>query len=173
MRRMRRITALLALALLLAAGAYPQARRRRAAPKPPPEPAPEFVAHSLDAPDDGEVVGHTYSNKFFGLRVTIPQGWVVLNEVGKQEFMERSKSAIAPKSADERKRMEQSLARSYNLLTAGQHTIAPQGETSASLLCVAERLPFANLTARQYMALLQGQLGTHQLQVRDRRRVRR
>jgi hypothetical protein len=137
----------------LCAPAQSQSRRKRAR-KPAKPPATEFIASSLDSPADGEVSGRVYANKFFGLRLTFPDGWFVLSEAGKQAVMESGKTKIKPLNPQEQKMMEQSFDRTFNLLTVGQYLVAPPGQSSATLMCMAEVLPVVNLTSAQYITMM-------------------
>ena len=151
----KRTACLLALALLLCAPARPQSRRRGGhKPTARPSAAGDFIASSLDGPNDGEINGRVYANKFFGLRLTFPEGWFVLSEAGKQAVMESGKTRMKPLSPQEQKMFEQSIDRTYNLLTVGQYFVAPPGKSSATLMCMAEVLPVLNLTSRQYMTFM-------------------
>jgi hypothetical protein len=141
------LAAAVALALLLAPAVRPQGRRRRT-PQPPPRPAPEFIARSLESPDAGEVAGRIYTNKFFGLRLSYPEGWFVLSDVGKEAIKERAPEIVKP--GQPRRDIERALERTYNLFSVAQYFTAPPGETSASMLCVAEALPVTNLTPLQF-----------------------
>ena len=143
--------ALLLLCLLtLCAPAHAQRRGSRARKPATKRASPEYVARSLDSPTDGAVAGHTYTNKYFGLKINFPESWFVFNDVGKGELKENTKTILKPRTEMEQKAMESSLERTLNLLVVNQSLSATPEHPGANLLVVAELLPVLNMTAAQY-----------------------
>lgn len=149
---MRSVKIVLCLLSALMVCAPARAQRRRKSTRPPASrpTGPVYVANSLDSPTDGEVKGQTYTNKYFGMKLTFPEGWFVLNDVGKEEAKERAKTMVAPKSALEKQMIEQSLERTFHLLYVKQYLDATPERPSANLIVVGELLPVMNMTPVQY-----------------------
>lgn len=159
---MRKLTAASAVTLFAALAVLcPAARAQKPRPKPSPaaqRPARGVVVPPPGArPDAGEVAGQIYTNKFFGLSMTFPDGWLILSETGKADIMEGGKQFITGTPA-EKAQLERALARTHNLFSVMENSPARAGQVPASLMCVAETLPVLNLTAGAYLKVMRDML---------------
>ena len=123
---------------------------------PPTPPAPlsrtvPFDDSKTPRPDAGRIVGATYSNAYFGLQLTIPQGWTVHDEETNKKIMERGKEFAKAESAQQQAAYDASIQRTLTLLTITSGTTLSSSTTGFQ--CMAERLPAAT-TARDYVSSL-------------------
>lgn len=160
---MRKFTAAAAAVIVFAAPSIlcpaALAQKKQQPPRPKPAPAARRPAQGIVItrpdlrPDAGQVAGQIYTNKFFGLSMTFPDGWLILSESGKADIMEGGKQFITGTPA-ERVQLERSLARTHNLFSLMEGTPAQAGQVPASLMCVAETLPVVNMTAGAYLKVM-------------------
>lgn len=89
MRRLPTHLLLLAMALAaLAPSISAQSRRATSQPPPPPPPPPRRPIEN-NGNTLGELHESTYVNKYFGMEMTAPEGWLILN----QDFGKRAQEA--------------------------------------------------------------------------------
>ncbi|HJQ31608.1 MAG TPA: hypothetical protein VJ866_05500 [Pyrinomonadaceae bacterium] len=100
------------------------------------------------APDYGTLDGSVYTNRFFGLTLNIPEGWLPQGEHAKQEIREKGRELIGPDDPE----VERNARRVFNLLTVFRYPPGTSGPVNPTLLCSAERLPAAGVTDAVYMA---------------------
>jgi hypothetical protein len=107
-------------------------------------------------PDYGLVEGSTYTNQFFGLTLTLPEGWQAHGEAAKKEIRAAGQGLIGPKDPAKIAEVERNARRTFNLLTVTQYPLGASGPVNPTLLCFAERLPAtaADLTDAVYMAAM-------------------
>jgi hypothetical protein len=135
---MRRLTkTVISAVLLLSSTAGVAGRGIRAAPQTPPH-APKPI-------DLGRVEAGKYVNDFFGLSLSIPQGWAVQGATEKQVIMKHGRETVET-NADERKKagMEAAVARSAFLLSLTKYPLDPPPvDFNAHFGLIAERIPTA------------------------------
>lgn len=146
------------LALLLFCMPILSQIRLQTEPPPPPRPLAIPNITAISKPDEGEVVGHTYSNKFFGLQLTFPEDWFVFSEAGKQAAREAGKKLIKAPDTITQAQIERAEERALNLLTVEKYLATPEGKHNSNFLCFAELLPVINVTPSQYLTALKTQI---------------
>jgi hypothetical protein len=102
-------------------------------PPPPPPPAP--------AVDAGTITDSTYVNDYFGMRMTIPEGWNVYDAQGKRMIMESGRKQITAGDKKIQDGLDASIARTVNLLTASKLPQNEAGPGNAIFACGAEPVP--------------------------------
>lgn len=103
-------------------------------------PKPEIPAGARSqAPLDlGHLDGLNYVNDFFGLSLSIPANWIVVNGQRNKEILDESKKLLENEEARKRTEYEKSIEKSTILLGL---TRLPAGTpNNASFIVVAERL---------------------------------
>jgi hypothetical protein len=110
---------------------------RGAQPKPPEK---KSSAGGI-VPDEGRVAGATYTNGFFGLSLTIPEGWRVADKAIAQQIDRQGADLVAGDSAEKRARLREAASKNINLITMGK--LIPVGDMSESALLIvgAEAVP--------------------------------
>ncbi|HKG13254.1 MAG TPA: hypothetical protein VKB12_07940 [Pyrinomonadaceae bacterium] len=119
------------------------------------------------APDYGSVEGSTYTNQFFGLTLTFPEGWQPHGEAAKKEIRAAGQGLIGPKDPAKVAEVERNARRVFNLLTVTQYPLGASGPVNPTYLCFAERLPAAaaDLADTDYVAALKKSLQATQARV--------
>jgi hypothetical protein len=113
------------------------AQKRRVAPKPPAKKPGVAVI----VPDEGTVVGSTYTNEYFGLQLTIPEGWRIADKASAQKIDQLGADLVAGDSAEKRAQLREAASKNINMLTMGK-LIAVGGVSESALLIVgAEAVP--------------------------------
>ena len=151
----RVLTTTLLAALSLAAAGPARAQNSGAAKiQPTRRPAAAQGAASVDL---GTVEGGRYSNNYFGISFSIPQGWFVHDMEMRKALVERGKELVG-EGATNRKMsdLEASIARTVYLLNVSKHDPrAPASSFNAQLACLAERVPTAVVkTGTDYLTLM-------------------
>lgn len=124
-------------------------------PPPPPPPAPK---ETPPAPiDPGRLEGSRYVNDFFGVSLSVPEGWAVQDSSRRRAMVEKGRE-LAESSADERKRaaIEAGLTRVTVLVSAYKYPPnAPAPGFNANFTFLAERIPTAVVkTGADYFDLM-------------------
>ena len=124
-------SSLLSLVACFAAPAFGQATGTK------PETVPDVTVTQELPLDVGQLDGVNYVNDFFGLSLSIPGDWILVQGRNK-EIAEGSKKLLANEEAKQRAEFEKSIERSTILLSLPR---VPSGApNNASLLVIAERL---------------------------------
>jgi hypothetical protein len=128
-----------AIALFLCLPVAGQKGRRGAAKPPAKRPGVTAVAGIV--PDEGKVVGSTYSNEYFGMQLTIPEGWRLADKAAAQKIDQQGADLVAGDSAERRAQLREAASKNINLLTMGK--LIPAGDTTESALLIvgAEAVP--------------------------------
>jgi hypothetical protein len=127
------------------------AQTRRPPAKQTPPPPKEYTAESLGA-DQGQVVGSIYTNDYFGVHLTIPEGWRVADEAGTRQINETGAKLMAGDSAEKRARLEEAAKKTLSLLTIGKPISTAAGVESAILILAAEPIPACLIkTPQEYL----------------------
>lgn len=107
-------------------------------------------------PDDGAVNGSTYSNKYFGLTLTIPPGWDVQGQDVKQGIKERGKVLVTSEDPTKREELDKALDNTINLLTLSQAPVEPNPAFKPLLIALADKVPAGapNMTDAEYFSAL-------------------
>ena len=112
----------------------------RAGEQDTPQAATNPAAKAVDL---GQLDGVNYVNNFFGLSLSIPQNWVVVNAQRREAMGEEIKQLISAPNQAKKSQIEDSINRSTLLLSL---TKLPAGEPgNASFMLVAERLPLPSI----------------------------
>jgi hypothetical protein len=96
--------------------------------------------------------GATYTNGFLGLRLAIPEGWQVPEDLTKKKVMEAGKEYLKPSDTVQRADMEESMTNSAVLLTLLRSD--PVGSIQTSFIVVIEKLPAPDIRAAPYVTHL-------------------
>lgn len=101
----------------------------------------EVIAERITLPDAGKVVGSTYSNEYFGLELTIPDGWRIADEAATRQIDEKGADLMAGDSEEKRKLLRDAVSKNINLLTIGKMISTGDESESAVLIIGAEAVP--------------------------------
>jgi hypothetical protein len=101
--------------------------------------------------DYGNVSGSSYTNSFFGFRLTIPYGWRVQGQEVKDMLSEKGRDSIQT-DARTKAQLDASTSNTVNMLTVFKYPVGSSPEFNASLICGAEWLQNPSISASQYMA---------------------
>ncbi|HEX8131653.1 MAG TPA: hypothetical protein VF527_21330 [Pyrinomonadaceae bacterium] len=99
------------------------------------------VGEVIREPDAGQVVGSTYTNAFFGLQLTIPEGWRVADEAATRQIDQQGADLIAGDSEEKRAQLKAAASKTSNLLTMGKVISVGGATESAVLIFGAEAVP--------------------------------
>jgi hypothetical protein len=112
---------------------------------------------AAETPDLGSVSGSTYTNKYFGLTLTLPAGWSVQDSIVKKQLSEKGKELVTSDDAATKSELNQAVDNTLNLLTAFEH---PPGtsEQNAMVICGAEKPAVGVKTDADYMLALKNTL---------------
>src|SRR5437588_8761656 len=133
-----------ALAALLCIHAAGQAGVQ---PQPPPTPGHEPAVSA------GTITDSAYVNEYFGLRLTIPEGWNVYDAQGRQMVLERGRKMITSSDKSVQAGLDAASARTVNLLTVTKLPQGQSGMTNAVFACGAEPLAGSSVkTGEDYLA---------------------
>lgn len=135
--------------------AYAQPGRAQQEAKPAVSASP--TSTPTPAPASGVVTDSVYRNDYFGLRITIPQGWTIQGEDVKQRVKETAKDVIVPKDGQDKHELEAAVERTLNLLTISKFPMGAPGQLNALVMAVAEAVPLA-ATGPAYMKDLKASL---------------
>jgi hypothetical protein len=92
-------------------------------------------------PDEGSVADSIYTNQFFGMQLTIPEGWRIADKAAAQKIDQQGADLVAGDSAERRARLREAASKNINLLTMGK-VIPVDGVSESALLIVgAEAVP--------------------------------
>lgn len=140
---MRKIVVTLPLGLAVAALCFclPVAAQNGAGARTQATPPPEKSRTDRIVPDKGQVVGSTYTNEYFGLQLTIPEGWRIADDAVKRQMDEEGAALVAGDSAERRAQLKEAASKNINLLTIGKVLPAKGGSESAMLIMAAEAVP--------------------------------
>ena len=133
--------ALLALLCAHAAG--------QAGVQQPPPTSPQPAAGA------GTITDSAYVNEYFGLRLTIPEGWNVYDAQGRQLVLERGQKMLTSSDKSVQAGLDAASARTVNLLTVTKLPQDQSGMTNAVFACGAESLAGSGIkTGEDYLAAL-------------------
>jgi hypothetical protein len=121
-----------------------QEEHRQPAPAKPPVQSPEL----------GQLDGTYYSNNFFGLSLSVPKEWVVVDAQRNQALDDQAKKMVNSPDPKHLERVEGSLERSKTLLRIMK---LPEGQpNNAMFMLIAERLASPDLkTGHDVVAAMQ------------------
>ncbi len=87
----------------------------------------------------GTLEGSTYTNSYFGLRLTFPDGWEAQDDRTKQKIRDRGKETITIDDPTKQARMNESVSNTVNLLMLFETPFVQPYR--AKLVCVVEKIP--------------------------------
>ena len=90
--------------------------------------------------DLGTLSGPTYSNNYFGLTVTVPEGWAVQPHEAQQKIMKRGAEIMTGGDKNLQAAVKASETKTVSLLVAFAHPMGAPVAFNPSIACVAERL---------------------------------
>lgn len=145
---------LLLLSTLLPAAASAQSPRRKAGRAAPPRRAAGKVV-SVVTPHTGRIENSVYTNDFFNLRLTIPEGWRVADAAGVAEIDQKGVEAMSAGSPARKEQIARAAEKVVNLITVGKIVPSERGNAPAMLIVVAEPIPSWLVTSgREYNAMV-------------------
>jgi hypothetical protein len=84
-----------------------------------------------------------YSNKYFGLTLTLPPEWSIQNQKSQQQLMDVGEKTLAGENKNLKAVFKASQLKTVNLLAAFKHPIGTPVPFNPSIMCVAERIRHA------------------------------
>ena len=108
----------------------------------------------------GSLSGSTYTNSYFGLRLTFADGWEAQDERTKQTIHEKGKGSVTLEDSRKQARLDQAVANTANLLMLYETPyVAPY---RAKLTCAVEKIPDGKtFTAVAYLSSVKTLLTEH------------
>jgi hypothetical protein len=165
----KRLTFAFAASLAAAALLCPPSSAQ-SGPKRNTDPAPPKVAYGDPlTPKAGRLEGSTYTNDYFGLRLTVPEGWRVADQQGFAQIEERGAEDLAGGSPEKQAQANATTKRVVNLITIGELVQDEKGASTAMLIIAAEPVAAWLITSgRDYNEVVRRQLlSTHMNYVID------
>ncbi|HEX8160946.1 MAG TPA: hypothetical protein VF538_03545 [Pyrinomonadaceae bacterium] len=148
----------LAAAALLCPPTPAQSGQKRNADPAPPPPKPLAYGDPVTA-KAGRLEGSTYTNDYFGLRLTVPEGWRVADAQGVEQIKERGAEALSGGSPEKLAQASAEAKRIVNLITIGELARDERGASTAMLLIAAEPVASWLITSgRDYNEVVKRQL---------------
>jgi len=92
------------------------------------------------SPADGHVVDGTYVNEYFGLTVSLPDGWVVADQEVNEHIMETGTGVVSQGDPVVSGALESAKKNMYQLLTASLYEVGAPVDTNPVFMIVAERV---------------------------------
>lgn len=114
-------------------------------------------ADAPDRPDPGSLTGSTYTNKYFGLSITVPSGWQVQDSAYKKQLSEKGKELVTSDNQNTKSELEKAVDNVLNLLSTTQYPPGTSGVLNSSFICGAEKVPGIK-TDDDYMLALKNTL---------------
>jgi len=90
--------------------------------------------------DFGTVSGSTYSNRFFGFTLTLPEGWSIQSQEAQRDMLKRGGEMIAGSDKNLKALAKASELQTVPLLTAFAHPMGAPVAHNAGINAVAERV---------------------------------
>lgn len=143
--------------LVMFCGTAAHAQPGRAQQEAKPAVSANPTSTPTPAPASGVVTDSVYRNDYFGLRITIPQGWTIQGEDVKERVKEKAKDVIVPKDDQDKHELEAAVERTLNLLTISKFPLGAPGQLNALVMAIAEAVPLA-ATGPAYMKDLKAAL---------------
>lgn len=147
----------LALIIIMFCGIASQAQPGRAQQEAKPTVRVGPMSTETPSAASGVVTDSEYRNDYFGLRITIPQGWIAQGDDVKQRVKETAKAVIVPKDDQNKQELDAAVDRTLNLLTMSKFPLGEPGQLNALVMVVAEAVPLA-ATGPAYMKDLKAAL---------------
>jgi hypothetical protein len=107
-----------------------------------------------ETPDPGSVTGSNYTNKYFGLSLTFPTGWLVQDSGYKKIINDKGKELVASTDPTKQSELDQAVDNVLNLLKTTQYPPGTPGVFNTTFLCGAEKVSSAFKTDADYMLAL-------------------
>jgi hypothetical protein len=142
----------LSLFLTCVARSPDQTRPKGSAPEPPP-PKPVSSLQAKARLDMGKVVGSTYINNYFGLRVTLPANWIVQSDEVKERVERKGKEMLDTKDAEKRAELDAAMQHTYNLLTVSKLPFGTPGQFNALFVVVAEAVSISTDESQYFSSM--------------------
>lgn len=100
--------------------------------------------------DFGSIEGSVFRHKYFGLEITIPQKWHVVENEDVKRAMALAKQSVVDKNKQLEPGLDASLLDTLNLLTVFKYPPSTTGISNAAFACVAEK-KVQSLTGKDYL----------------------
>lgn len=110
----------------------------------------ESTAEPGAKPDPGTAVGGIYTNKFFGLRLKLPEGWPVQDNYVRESVMEIGRQVSKGKNEIANAAIEASREKTTNLLTIFKHSVGAEPGFNPSLIFGAEDISGLVFSGKSY-----------------------
>ncbi len=91
-------------------------------------------------PDDGEIRDGKYVNEFFGLSLTIPDGWAVAGKETEQSMRDIGKENLSGDDSAREAALEVALRVTFQLLTISAFEMGAAVQVNPTLVLIAERV---------------------------------
>jgi len=91
-------------------------------------------------PDDGEIRDGKYVNEFFGLSLTIPDGWAVASKETEQSMRDIGKENLSGDDPAREAALEVALRVTFQLLTISAFEMGAAVQVNPTLVLIAERV---------------------------------
>ncbi len=114
------------------------------------KPAPKAGDKAASQPENkaasevgyGTLAGHTYTNDYFGLTISIPDDWYIQSREEAEELSRIGTAAATAKGANQNLKaaMEASQTRTFTLVSAFRHPPGTPGLFNSSVIILAERV---------------------------------
>ncbi len=135
MRDNIKIVGLSLIILLLANGVFAQKRRIRPAPRR--EIVEVDSKSAVDSSLEGELKDGVYQNKFFGLKIVIPENWLLQERQVSEAIKDFGTKAVKGKTSVTEKAYQQAVQRLTVLFTASRDIIGI--ENNSTMIFAAEK----------------------------------
>jgi hypothetical protein len=93
-----------------------------------------------EKPDQGLIEGSTYSNKFFGMSLTIPEKWLAHSADDTDPFRKQGTELIAGENKGMKDKIEAGEQNVVQLISVSHYPLNYTGGFNASFQCTAEKL---------------------------------
>lgn len=114
-----------------------------------PTPAP------IPSVDSGTITGSTYQNDYFGMRLTIPEGWTIYDAQGRRMLIEQGRQQFTINDKKVQAQLDAGAARTVNMLTVSKLAENVSGTENAIFVCGAEfvrrSVSSTNPTSQDYL----------------------
>ena len=98
---------------------------------------------TAEGPDEGDIDGNLYTNKFFGLAYKFPEGWTPHGEKTKKHIMEIGKDAVSGETSIEKSVYQDAEKRTLMLLTVFKYPLGTPVDDNDGITLMSEDVSFA------------------------------
>ena len=112
------------------------------------------------SPDRGKVENGIYTNDFFSLQLTVPEGWIVQTDAEQDALNEESKNILKNINPGMKSNVDSAAKSTVQMLTVFERVPSDTSEFNASFVTIAEKLPtnIPGMDEKIYLTLAASQL---------------